>query len=170
MKTVYHANQCSELRKSRTNIWGSWWRRVMEQLSDHVANCPRCQRRLAMKNRVELALMLIKSQPLNMGLLARANNKALNILKHSLRNAPKSVALRAARTDLTRLKKIHISMERVLNVAACVFVVIMIKAGQSNSLLNYQKQGKTAIKNYYARNLDSQMVNEIFPEDSSSLG
>lgn len=123
-----------------------------------------------MTNRVELALMLIKSQPLNTGLLARANNKALNMLKHSLRNAPKAIALRTVQADLTRLGKIHIDLERVLNVAACIFVVIMIKTGQSNSLMNYQKQGKAAIKNYYARNLDSQMVNEIFPEDTSSLG
>jgi hypothetical protein len=60
--------------------------------------------------------------------------------------------------------------ERILNIAACVFVVFMIKTGISRSLLDYQKQGETSIKNYYARNLDSQMVNEIFPENSSSVG
>jgi hypothetical protein len=145
--------------------WNSLRLRLTERLSDHVAHCPRCQRRLAMVNRVELALTLVKTQPLSMGLLARANHKALDVLKHSLRNAPKSAALRIAKADLSRLEKIQPGFERILNVAACVFVVLMIKTGISHSLLDYKEQGEAVIENYYARHLDSQLFDDIFPKD-----
>jgi putative heme degradation protein len=56
-----------------------------------------------------------------------------------------------------------------MHAAACVFVVLMIKTGMSRSLQNYQKQGEAVIKNYYARNLDRQLFDEIFPEGPSSL-
>lgn len=59
-------------------------------------------------------------------------------------------------------------LERALNVAACLFIVIMIKSGVSSSLLDYRDQGQTAIEKYYARNLDSQTFDEIFPTDASS--
>ena len=61
-------------------------------------------------------------------------------------------------------------LERLLNAAACVFVVLMIKTGVSNSLLDYKEQGEAVIHNYYARNLDSQMFDEIFPGDPPSIG
>lgn len=167
MNTTNDTNRCRNMEKRPVGFWNGLRLRLTEQLNDHVAHCPRCQRRLAMVNRVELALTLVKTQPLNVGLLAQANNKALDALKHSLRNAPKSAALRIAKADLNRLEKMRPGLERILNVAACVFVVLIIKTGMSRSLLDYQEQGEAVIKNYYARNLDSQLFDEIFPETPS---
>ncbi len=168
MKTRNHNNQCRMVRNSQTGLWGTFRSRVIERLAGHVAHCPRCQRRLAIANRVEIALMLIKTQPMNIDLLAKANNKTLDVLKHSLRYAPKSAILRNARSDLSRFEKMRPGFERVLNVAACVFVILMIRTGVSNSLVKYKDQGEAIIKNYYARNLDSQIFDELFPADSSS--
>lgn len=170
MNTINNANRCRSMEKNPAGLWNGLRLRLTERLSDHVAHCPRCRQRLAMVNRVELALTLVQTQPLNVGLLARANNKALDILKHSLRNAPKSAALRIAKTDLSRLEKMRPGLERVLNAAACVFVIFMIKTGISRSLLDYKEQGEAVIKNYYARNLDSQIFDEIFPKNSSPTG
>lgn len=115
-------------------------------------------------------MMMVRTQQQDIGLLAKANHKALNTLKHSLRNAPKSLVLRTAKADTSRFEKIRPGLERILNIAACVFVVVMIKTGVSNSLLNYKRQGEDVIHNYYARNLDSQTFDELFPEDSSPIG
>ena len=170
MKMRNDKNQCRSVRSERCGMIHSLKVRLLRRLDDHVAECPKCQRRLATVNRVEVALMLMKSQPYEMGLLARANNKALDVLTHSLRNAPKSAILRMAKSDTSRLEKAYPLIERVLNVAACLFVVVMIKSGVSHSLLDYKEQGEAVIHNYYARNLDSQTFNEIFPTDSSSTG
>jgi len=158
------------MRKGRSGLWGKLRLQLLERLSDHIAECPRCQRRLAMVNCVELGLTLIKTQPLKIGLLSLANNRALDVLKHSLRYAPKSTILRNAKSDTNRLEKMRPGLERVLNAAACVFVVLMIKTGVSNSLLDYKEQGEAVIHNYYARNLDNQMFDEIFPTDSPATG
>ena len=170
MKLFNDKNKCRSARNERCGAIRSVKMRLLERLSDHVAECPRCQRRLAVVNRVELGLTLMNTQPLEIGLLSRANNQALGVLKHSLRYAPKSAFLRNAKSDTHRLEKIRPGLERVLNAAACVFVVLMIKTGVSNSLLDYKEQGEAVIHNYYARNLDSQMFDEIFPIDSSSTG
>lgn len=167
MKTAYHTNQCNGKEKIAAGPRKGLRARLIERLRDHAAHCPRCQRRLAMVNRVELALMLAQTQPLNIGLLAKANSKTLDHLKHSLRHAPKSVPLRTAKADLSGLEKIRPGLERVLNAAACVFVIFMIKTGISRSLLDSKEQGETVVRNYYARNLDSQLFNEIFPDDTS---
>jgi hypothetical protein len=121
-----------------------------------------------MVNRIELGLMLIKTQPLENGLLARANSQALGVLNHSLRYAPKSKVLRNAKSDTNRLEKIRPNFERALNVAACIFIVIIIKTGVSSSLLDYKKKGEAVIENYYARNLDNQLFDEIFSKDSTA--
>ncbi len=170
MKLFNDKNQCRSVRNERYGVIRSVKMRLLERLSDHVAECPRCQRRLAVVNRVELGLTLMNTQPLEIGLLSRANNRALDVLKHSLRYAPKSAVLRNAKSDTHRLEKIRPGLERAINAAACVFVVLMIKTGVSNSLLDYKEQGEAVIHNYYARNLDSQMFDEIFPIDSSSTG
>jgi hypothetical protein len=170
MKTGDHTNYYRKIRKKRGGIWDALGSRVLERLSHHVSHCPRCQQRLAIVNRVEIAMMLIKTQPLDAGLLARANNKALDTLKHSLRKAPQSAALRTTQPDLSRFEKIRPGLERVMNTAACLFVVLMIKTGISSSLIDYREQGETVIHNYYARNLDSQIFDEIFPKDSSPNG
>ena len=170
MKLFNDNNKCRSARNERYGAIRSVKMRLLERLSEHIAECPRCQRRLAMVNRVELGLTLMNTQPLEIGLLSRANNRALDVLKHSLRYAPKSAFLRNAKTDTHRLEKIRPGLERALNAAACVFVVLMIKTGVSNSLLDYKEQAEVVIHNYYARNLDSQMFDEIFPIDSSSTG
>jgi len=94
MKSDKHTKYCSKIRKSQAGLLSGLRSRVLKRLNDHVTHCPRCQRRLAIVNRVEIAMMLMKTQPQDIGLLARANSKALDMLKHSLRNAPQSAALR----------------------------------------------------------------------------
>lgn len=167
MKADNHTNHCREICKNQAGFWSGLRWSVLERLNDHVAYCPRCQRRLAIVNRVEIAMMLLKTQSQDIDLLARANSKALDAMKHSLRNAPQSAMLRTTQVGQNRFEKNHPGLERALNFAACVFVLVMIKTGVSNSLLDYKRQGEDVILNYYARNLDSQMLDEIFPSDSS---
>jgi hypothetical protein len=170
MKTNNDKNRCRSVRKERCGVIHSIKMRLFRHLDDHVSECPKCQKRLVMVNRVEVALMLVKSEPYEMGLLARANSKALDVLTHSLRFTPKSTHLRQVKSDPNYIEKAYPLLERVLNVAACLFVIIMIKTGVSNSLLDYKDQGESVIHNYYARNLDTQMFDEIFPSDSPSTG
>src|SRR5512146_1328201 len=62
----------------------------------HVAQCPRCQKRLAALGQVDLALSLIKSQPHQLDLLMRANTAALRMLSRDLREAREAERLEEA--------------------------------------------------------------------------
>ena len=163
-----NTNQIRRIGKGIAGVIQKRRRNLARRLTRHIATCPHCQQRLAKIHRVELALMLLKTQPQHIGLLARANTKTLNVLKHSLRNAPQSTALKTARTDLSRLEKMRPGFERLVSAAACVFVVLIIKVGLSRSLMDYHEQGQAVIHQYYARNLDSSMLEEIFPTDADA--
>ena len=151
MKLFNDNNKCRSVRNERCGAIRSVKMRLLERLSDHVAECPRCQRRLAVVNRVELGLTLMNTQSLEIGLLSRANNQALGVLKHSLRYAPKSAFLRNAKSDMNRLEKMSPGLERLLNAAACVFVVLMIKTGVSNSLLDYKNTRSRIQRTFQSR-------------------
>ncbi len=166
MRKADQYNPCKAVR-SRRRLWRSLKERVHAHLSDHIATCPRCQKRLALANRVQLAFDLLKSQPQSPNLLAAANMKATGVLKHSLRNAPKSEKLRQSVQDQHWIEKKRPLLERMLNVAACLFVMAMIRMGVTSSLTDIRRQGETAVHNYYARNLDSQLLSEIFPEKTT---
>jgi len=154
-------NLCKQAR-NRQGLWAALKEQIRNRLADHIATCPRCQKRLALANRVELALDLLKTQPHSMDLLAQANTKAIGVLKHSLRYAPKSEKLRHARPDVHWLDKKRPVIERVLNMAACLFVVLMMRMGINSTLTDVKTTGQAVLHNYYARNLDSQTVDEIF--------
>ena len=166
MKKIQHHNHCKHTT-DKPGLWAALKQRLSQRLSDHIADCPRCRQRLAMVNRVEVALILLKTQPHPLDLLARANTRAVGVLNHSLRQRPQSEKLRHSIPDQHWVEKKRPLIERLFHVAACLFVVLMVRMGVTSSLADVQTRGKTALHNYYARNLDAQMVNEIMPDDSS---
>jgi len=140
--------------------------RLQRKLLGHIADCPCCQKRLALINRVELAICLLKMQPQQGDLLAKANTSALEVLKHSLRYSPKSDTLRRARYGQGWTHCYKPVLEHVLNAAACLFVLVMIRCGIFSSLSTYKDQGEAVLHKYYAQNLDQQLMDQIFPDDS----
>jgi hypothetical protein len=168
MKPLNNQNQCDELKSRQRGLFGSLKMRLLGKLDNHIAHCEKCQQRLAATNRVEAALMLMKTQPQKTDLLSRANTRVLNNLNHALREDAKSDGLKTARPETNRIERMRPVFERILNTAACLFVICLIKTGMTSSFLDYQNQGQTAIENYYARNLDSQTFDELFGSDSSA--
>lgn len=144
--------------------------KVLSGLDHHIENCPRCRKRLRLENRVEIALMLIKTRPYKMGLLGKANEKALNMLSHKLRYAPRAEALRKSKSDISRLEKIYPLVEPFINATACLLILFMIKTGTCRSIESCREKGTQTIENYYANRLnDADLFDEIFPENGNSL-
>jgi hypothetical protein len=161
MNKINHANPCNQVQ-GRRRLWAALKERVSRRLSDHIAACPHCQKRLALAGRVELAFELLKAQRHEIDLLARANAKAIGVLKHSLRSAPQTAKLRRSRPDCSWLDKKSVVIEKIFNIAACLFVIAMVRMGVASSFLDVQNKGKTALHHYYARNLDSQTADDLF--------
>ena len=162
-------NICTKFRTWLYKILGSHLALNADWVQNHVARCPRCQRRLASVARVNLALSLLKAQPHSLDLLKRANAQAIGVLKHSLRDAPKAAVLRNIQPEPSLLERCGKYKSSLANIAACFAVLFLMKVGIFSFMSRFQSQGQKTLKNYYAANLgkddpDSQrMLNEIFP-------
>ena len=131
-------------------------------VQNHIANCPRCRRRLAAAGKVNLALSLIKSQPHNLDLLMRANTQAIGVLKHSLRNCHKANKLKTILPEPTLFEKCGKYKTSIANVAACIAILFLMKVGVFSSMDKFQTQGQKAVKNYYASQIGEELADEIF--------
>jgi hypothetical protein len=128
----------------------------------HAANCPRCRRRLAAWGKVELALSIIKSQPHRLDLLSRANSCAVKMLKRSLREAPKALALEQARPEPTVLQRSVRYRYRITNMAACVAILVLTRSGLFSSLDRATAGGEKFMKQYYAAHAGEDIAEDVF--------
>ena len=155
-------NKCKSIRgrlskaiASRLNLDSGW-------LAEHIATCPRCQKRLGNYGRVSLAMTLVKSQSHTLNLLAKANTQAINVLKHRLRETPKAETLKSAKPELSTFERCRRRAQPVLNAAACVMIIAISKAGIFSSIENTRKNGNTVARNYYAMHVGNEMADDIF--------
>jgi hypothetical protein len=155
-------NKCRHIRDdmqksilSRIGLEKGW-------LGEHIANCPKCQRRIAGLGKVDLALSLIKTQTHKMDLLMRANEQTLKMLKHSLRDCPKADELRITAPRPNWVLRNHRYISSLTSVAACFAILLLLKCGIFTSIEASQLQGKQTVKQYYAKHLDQDTINDIF--------
>jgi hypothetical protein len=155
-------NECRQIRSwlhkaisARFGIEADW-------VQNHIANCPRCQRRIASVGKVNLALSIIKSQPHKLDLLRCANAQAIGVLKHSLRDAPKARKLKAARPEPKLLERWGKYKHSAANAAACIAILLLMKIGVFFSMDKFQTEGQKIIKQYYASQVGQDLADEIF--------
>jgi hypothetical protein len=164
-----NANKCKQIRTwlhkavcRRFALDAGW-------IQNHIANCPRCQRRLSAVGKVGLALSIIKSQPHKLDLLMRANTQAISVLKHSLRQVPKAEKLKVCLPEPNLLERCGKYGHTIANVAACIAILLLMKIGVFSSMDKFQTEGKKIIKQYYASHIGKDLTDEIFPNDTGQF-
>ncbi|MEJ2705209.1 MAG: hypothetical protein P8Z79_22440 [Sedimentisphaerales bacterium] len=135
-------------------------------LRGHVASCPRCQRRLASSGRVHLALSSVKTQPHRLDLLMRANQQAISVLKHSLREEPKAQRLKARLPEPKPFEKVAKYGFSVGSVAACIAILILMKIGVFSSVDSVETRGRKVIRQYYVKHVGQDLADEVFPAEA----
>jgi hypothetical protein len=128
----------------------------------HVAHCPRCQKRLAALGKVDLAMSFLKSQPHRLDLLMRANTAAMRMLSHSLREATEAGKLEQAKPEPGLIERFGRYRNPITNLAACVAILFLAKAGIFSSFDKVHTQGHAALKQYYATQAGDDVAREIF--------
>jgi len=134
-------------------------------LHNHIMCCPRCQHRLVSCGKVDIALSFIKSQPHGLDLLMRANTQAIAVLKHSLRCEPKAQKLERKLPEPKLLERCSHYGHSVVNLAACIVILLLMKTGVFSSMNNLQTQGQKVIKQYYVKQVGADLADEIFAKD-----
>ena len=154
--------KCRKIRKRLAEAFTAGFRFEADWVQDHIASCPKCQRRFAAIGRVNLALQALKSQTQSIDLLMRANCQAIGVLKRTLRNAPKAEGLKHALPEPRMLEKCTACSRPLINAAACIAIVLLIKVGVFNSITRFQNQGQKAMKAYYTKHLGQDIADEFF--------
>lgn len=164
-------------RSCRNDSAGSWSVRLRRRLVDaahrrfgpeapwvrrHAAHCPHCRRRLASLTRVDLALSIIKSQPHRLDLLTRANTAAIRMLSCQLRQTETAERLKQARPEPACADPYAGHQNAILNVAACLAILLLTKAGIFASLDKARTRGEAAMKHYYADRAGEDLAGEVF--------
>jgi len=167
MTNINRDNKCRQIRawihkavSSRIGLDADW-------VQNHIANCPRCQRRIVSVGKVNLALSVMKSQPHKLDLLMRANAQAIGVLKHSLRRAPRAQKLKAMLPEPRLLERWSKYARPAANAAACIAILLLMKISIFSSMDKFQTQGRKAVKQYYASRVGQDMADEIFPEEAA---
>ncbi len=153
---------CKRLRAAPDGFWTRLQKRLARTCSSHIASCPRCQRRLAAIGRVELTLSLMRTQPHSINLLANANTAALKYLTRPLRQTSCAERLRHVVPGPGRMEQTAPLLDRLMNIAACLFVVLMVRFGMVNSLFEIKDQGQKVVEKYYAKHLDAEIFKDVF--------
>ncbi len=133
----------------------------------HISGCPRCQQRLVAYRRVDLALSLAKTQPHKPDLLARANARAIAVLKHSLRAEPEAENLKTKLPEAKFPEMFRGCWRSFANAAACVAIVLLMKIGVLSSMDQFNSTGQNSIKQYYTRHIGEDMAGEIFTPEAN---
>jgi len=128
----------------------------------HLANCPKCRQRLAGVVKVDLALSVIKSQPHRLDLLMRANTAAIRMLSHQLRQTEAADRLKEAEPQPSLAQRCAGQQNAIVNVAACLAVLMLTKAGIFTSLDKARTHGDAALKQYYTDRAGEDLAGEVF--------
>ncbi len=156
------AGPCRQIRRRWMN---SMLRRLSPEapwVQRHVAHCPRCQRRLAALGKVDLALSFIKTQPCRLDLLTRANAAAMRMLNHSLQEAAGAKDLERAEPEPMVIEWCGKYRNQVVNVAACLAIVFLTKAGIFSSVNKACTRGEEALKQYYTAQAGAEVAQDLF--------
>ena len=144
----------AEALNNRMNAPATWLRK-------HIAECPRCRRVVLGGNRLRVAFLLLKTQPHRSDLLAQANSRAITVLKRSLRDLPQAQKLRRMSPRPNLLQRLGKYKQGAFNAAACLVVLLLMKAGILSAMMKFHDEGTQVAQRYYARYLDQDIMDDL---------
>jgi len=168
MKGINNNIKCKLIRGWLSNAISKQFNPDAEWFQNHIAKCPRCQKRFLSYGKVDLAITAIKSQPHTLDLLMRANLQTINVLKHSLRRDKKAKNLKTLQPQPKLLEKYSRYSSSALNVAACMAILILMKIGVFSSMNTFQNQGQKVIEKYYVNRIGDDLAEDIFPNKQNT--
>lgn len=107
-------------------------------------------------------MSIIKCQPHSFDLLTRANTAAIRMLSHPLRETETADRLKEAKPEPPFVDRYAAHQNAILNVAACLAILLLTKAGIFASLDKARTQGEAAMKHYYADRAGEDLAGEVF--------
>ena len=117
-------------------------------LSEHVGHCPACRAKVGRVNRVQASLTLLQTQALPPNLHARANGRALRLLRRAERASAAARELLCCRPDLPYWQRIQFHVTRVSCGVAATFLLLMIRTGVLRAAEETREMGENLAAMY----------------------
>lgn len=126
------------------------------RLAEHVARCPACAEQVRRVNLVHASLMLARTQSAPVELTARANGRALRMLRRAARASAAAERLLRMRPGLSRWQRAQIQMARVSLAAAAAVIMLVIRTGTLVGVERTRQLGEQLATAHWDRHIDPQ--------------
>jgi hypothetical protein len=96
----------------------------------------------------------VKAQPHKLDLVTRANNRAIAMLKRSVRQTVRAEAICHMLPQPTLTERLRKYTQPVLSAAGCLLTLVLLRTGLLSSVSRFQEDSERSIKQHCARYLD----------------
>jgi hypothetical protein len=156
-------NECRRIRTWLFTAMSGRFGPDINWLQSHILKCLRCLQRFVSRNKVNLALSFMKTQPHRLDLLMRANAQAIGVLKHCLRQTPKARQLKSILPEPKLLEQCGKYGYSAATFTACIAILLLMKVSVFSSMDKFHTEAQKVVKQYYARQVGQDFADGIFP-------
>lgn len=136
------------------NDWASRGGPLPTRLAAHVAGCPGCAAKVRRVNEVHASLTLLRTQASPPELTARANGRALRMLRRAARASEAAERLLRMRPDLTPWQRAQVHMARVSLAAAAAIMLLILRTGTTLGFEKTRILGEQLAACHWERHID----------------
>lgn len=143
------SSQCRELAG-----WAEHGGVLPARLAAHAGRCPRCADRVRLVNEVNAGLTLLRTQSLPANLHARANGRALRMLRRVARASSAAARLLAMRPHLSPWRRAQLHVMRVSLSGAAAVLALCARAGVNAGFDRTRDLGQQLASAHWERHID----------------
>ena len=123
-------------------------------LAAHIEHCPACADRVRRVNQVHASLTLLGSQPLPANLHARANGRALRMLRRVTRASAAAANLLRMRPNLSPWQRAQLYIARASLSAVAAVIVLVVRVGIISGIERTEAMGQALAAAHWDRHID----------------
>jgi len=129
---------------------------VPPRLAARLSRCESCWQWASRVARVQNALALLATEAAPVGLLGRANDKALRMLVRQLREGTKAEQLRTAKPNSSLWTRLEGPVSRQASAAAAAMIILALRAGINEGIDQVHDWAEPLAQAHYERHIDDQ--------------
>lgn len=123
-------------------------------LANHIATCPTCADRVRRVNQVHAGLTLLRTERVPTNTRARANGKALRMLRRAARASKAACRLLRMRPDLTPWQRAQVHVARVSLTSAAAVLLLLMRVGIFSGFEHTRQLGQQLADAHWQRHID----------------
>ena len=126
------------------------------RLVSRLSKCEACWQWASRVARVQNALALLATEAAPVGLLGRANDKALRMLARQLREGTKAERLRRAKPNAPLWTRLEGPLTRQASAVAAAMIILALRAGINEGIDQVHDWAEPLAQTHYERHIDDQ--------------